>query len=128
MPPDAWLPLVSFMALLLALCLYGLAASGHFPHEFRAPALRSGAGRLLLFGTMAIALVCFGVGIAVAWRHVPWYALVIGGGGIILIAPLVLHAMPDRFVNGAAALIVFSAASLLLSVTMVLAAGAGLAP
>jgi hypothetical protein len=43
MPSDAWLPLLLFMALLMALSLHGLAASGHFPHEYRAPALRSAA-------------------------------------------------------------------------------------
>jgi hypothetical protein len=125
LPIDAWLPLLLFMALLLALSLHGLAASGHFPHEHRAAALRSGAGRLLLFGSIAIALGCFAIGITVAWRHIPWYAAIIGGGGVILIAPLAMHPLPDSFVNGASALIVFSGASLLLAIAMTWIAIAG---
>jgi hypothetical protein len=113
------------MALLLALSMHGLAASGHFPQQHRAPSLQSAPGVLVLFGTIVIAIVCFAVGIMVAWRYIPWYAAIIGGGGVILVAPLALHAMPDRFVNSAAALIVFSGASLLLTVTMTWIAIAG---
>lgn len=127
MPTDAWFSLLLFMALLLALSLHGLAASGHFPYEHRAPVLRSGVGRLLLFGSIAIAMVCFAIGTMVAWRHIPWYAAIIGGGGVILIAPLAMHPLPDRFVDGASALIVFSGASLLLAVAMTWVAIAGLA-
>lgn len=126
MPTDAWIPLLLLMALLLALSLHGLAASGHFPHEHRTPALRSGAGRLLLFGTIAIAMVCFAIGITVAWRYIPWYAAIIGGGGVVLFAPLAMHPLPDSFVNGASALIVFCGASLLLAVAMTWIAIAGL--
>ena|ERR1035437_10105144 len=113
------------MALLLALSLHGLAASGHFPYEHRAPALRLGLGRLLLFGSIAIAIACFAIGITVAWRQIPWYAAIIGGGGVILIAPLAMHPLPDRFVNGASALIVLSGASLLLAIAMTWIAIAG---
>ena len=114
------------MALLLALSLFGLAASGHFPYKHRAPALCLGVGRLLLFGSIAIAIVCFATGITVVWRHIPWYAAIIGGGGVILIAPLAMHPLPDRFVDGASALIVFSGVSLLLTVAMTWIAIAGL--
>ena len=118
MPTDAWLPLLLFMALLLALSLHGLAASGHFPNERRAPALQSGAGRLLLFGSIAIAMGCFAIDVIVAWRQIPWYATIIGGGSVILIAPLAMHQFSDSFVNGARALIVFGGVSLLLAIAM----------
>jgi len=127
-PLHAWLPLLLFMALLLALALYGLAASGHFPYEHRAVALRLGLGRLLLFGSIAISIVCLAIGITVAWRHIPWYAAVIGGGGVILIAPLAMHSLPDRFVDGASALIVFSGVSLVLTAAMTWIAFAGFDP
>ena len=127
-PTDAWLPLLLFMALLLALSLHGLSASGHFPYEHRAPALRLGLGRLLLFGSIAIAIVCLAIGITVAWRHIPWYAAIIGGGGVILIAPLAMHPLPDRFVDGASALIVFSGVSLLLTAAMAWIAIVGFDP
>jgi hypothetical protein len=113
------------MALLLALSLHGLSASGHFPYEHRA---RLGLGRMLLFGSIAIAIVCLAIGITVAWRHIPWYAAIIGGGGVILIAPLAMHPLPDRFVDGASALIVFSGVSLVLTAAMAWLAIVGFDP
>ena len=38
----------------LAAALCGLAASGHFPREHRSPALRTTAGALILFGSIAL--------------------------------------------------------------------------
>jgi len=62
----------------------------------------------------------------VMWRYVPWYAAVIGGGGAILIAPLALQPLPDHFVDGASALIVFSGASLVLTAAMTYIVVAGI--
>src|SRR3979490_220086 len=90
LPTDALVPLAIFMALLLALALHGLSASGHFPREHRAPALSSGLGRAILYGSIAAALICLVVAIVGAWRSIPWYAAIIGGGLAILCAPLVL--------------------------------------
>lgn len=121
----AWLSLALLMALLLALTLLGLAASGHFPAEQRAQALRSMTGRLLLYGSMIAGAVCLIAGLVLAWSTVPWYAAVIGGGAVILFAPLVLQAMPDRFVDGYGALTTFGAAAILLTLAMVWTGGAG---
>ena len=126
MPIAAWLLLVLFSALLLALCLQGLAASGHFPYEHRSTVLRGGLGGLLLFSSIATATICLVIGVTVTWRYVPWYAAVIGGGGAILIAPLALQRLPDRFVDGASALIVFSGASLVLTAAMTCIVVAGI--
>jgi hypothetical protein len=122
LPTDALVPLAIFMALLLALALHGLSVSGHFPREHRAPALASGLGRAILYGAIAVALVCLAVAIVGAWLLIPWYAAVIGGGLAILCAPLVLQRFPDRFVNGYGALLVFAGASAALAVLLVLAA------
>jgi hypothetical protein len=118
LPGSAILPLILFMALLLTVALCGLAASGHFPHEHRAPALKSGAGPLILFGSLMLSLLCLAVGVMLAWRVIPWYAAVIGGGAIALAAPLLLRPFPDTFVNGRGALIAFSGASLLMVVLL----------
>lgn len=118
MPITVWLLLLLFTALLLTLSLQGLAASGHFPYEYRPATLRAGAGRLLLFGSIATAMICLVIGVALAWQYIPWYAAVIGGGGAILIAPLALQPLPDRFIDGAGALLVFGGASLVLVAAM----------
>src|SRR5712691_1982031 len=115
---NAILPLVLFMALLLAVALCGLAASGHFPREHRSPALQSGAGPFILFGSLALSVLCLAAGIALAGRVIPWYATVIGGGAVVLAAPLLLRPLPDAFVNGRGALIAFSGASLLMVVLL----------
>jgi hypothetical protein len=118
LPASAILPLVLFMALLLAVASCGLAASGHFPHEHRAPALKSGAGPYILFGTLLLSTLCLAVGVLLAWRTIPWYAAVIGGGAVVLAAPLLLRPFPDTFVNGRAALLAFSGVSMLIVVLL----------
>ena len=113
MSSNAILPLVLFMALQLAVALCGLAASGQFPREHRSPALTSGAGPVILFGSLALSLLCLAAGIWLAIRAIPWYANVLGGGAVLLAAPLLLRPLPDAFVNGRGALIAFSGISLL---------------
>jgi hypothetical protein len=118
MPAGAVIPLLSFMVLLLAASLCGLAASGHFPREHRSPALRTGAGAFILFGSLVVSLLSLMVGIAVVWQAVPWYAVVIGGGAVVLAAPLLLRPLPDAFVNGRAALMIFAGASVMITVLL----------
>ena len=118
--PIAVIPLALFTMLMLAVSLYGLTASGHFPRETRLPVMASGAGPAVLWLTILLVLACLVVGLFSAWRLVPWYAAVIGGGGGILVAPLVLQWFPDRFVDGKRGLIAFAAAALLLSLCLAL--------
>jgi len=118
LPGSAVLPLILFVALLLSAALCGLAASGHFPEEHRSPALRSPTGKLILFGSLALAMVSLAIGAALAWRTVPWFAIVIGGGAVLLAAPLLLRPFPDAFVNGRAALVTFAGASVLIVVML----------
>lgn len=109
MPPkEALVPLAIFTALLLVVSLHTLAASGQFPREHRAPALMSGFGTIILRGTIAVALACLLTAVWAAWRLIPWYAAIIGGGFAILAAPLVLQQFPDRFVDGRASLLMFA--------------------
>jgi hypothetical protein len=110
-PVDMLLPFALFVALILAAVLQGLAVSGHFPRAHAQPALASGFGRLILFGSMALVAVCLVAGIAAALRYLPWYAAIIGGGLSLLAAPLVLRAFPDRLVDGRGAPVAFAAAA-----------------
>lgn len=121
MPPlDAVPPLALFTGLMLALSLQALTASGHFPREHRSPALASGFGAALLYGAIVLAALCLIAGMAAAWRLIPWYAAVIGGGLAILLAPLVLQKFSDRFVDGRAALFTFGGIALALTLSMML--------
>ena len=43
-----------------------------------------------------------------AWQHVPLPAAVIGGGAMVLFAPLLLQPFPDSFVNGRRGLLIFA--------------------
>jgi len=116
---DVLLPLVPFMALILAASLHGLAVSSHFPRRHRGPGLVSGFGPIILFGSMALVVVCLVPGIAAALRFIPWYAAIIGGGFSLLAAPLVLRWFPDRFVDGRGAPVAFAAASAVLALLLV---------
>ena len=118
LPAASIIPLALFAALLLALALHGLAASGQFPREHRAPALATGMGPFVLYGSIAVAILCLLAGFVSAWRMIPWYAAVIGGGLAILAAPLVLQQFPDRFVDGRAALLSFVCAGAVLALLL----------
>ena len=100
--------LAVFMALMLVLSLYGLTVSGHFPEEHRAASLRTTSGQLLLWGTLALCSALAISALVFAWQRVPIYAAVIGGGAMVLIAPLLLQPLPDSFVNGRRALVIFT--------------------
>ena len=118
----ALVPLMLFTMLMLAVSLHGLTASGHFPRETRLPAMATGSGLTVLWLTIVIVLACLVVGLFAAWRLIPWYAAVIGGGGGILVAPLVLQWFPDRFVDGKRGLLTFAAAALVLALALPLLA------
>jgi len=118
MPPDSWFALLLFIALLLAVSLHALAASGQFPREHRAPTFRSATGAAILFGTIAASMLALFAGLLFAAHAVPWYAAVIGGGASVLFTPLVLRPLPDAFVNGRAALLSFSAAAVAIALAM----------
>jgi len=123
LPGETVIPLILFTALLLVFSLHTLAASGQFPREHRAPALASGVGGIVLYGTIAVAITSLVVALLAAWRLIPWYAAVIGGGLAILVAPLVLQQFPDRFVDGRASLLSFAAAGALLALLIWLSVG-----
>src|SRR6478735_3402224 len=72
----------------------------------------------MLPGETLIPLTLF-TALLLAWRLIPWYAAVIGGGFAILVAPLVLQQFPDRFVDGRASLLSFAAAGALLALLLV---------
>ena len=107
----------TFMGLVLVCALYGLTISGHFPAEARADALRSSAGRIVLWGTIAIVLGVSWQALALAWQHLPWALAVIGAGAMALIAPLVLRPLPDSFVDQPIALLAFAALGTVLALT-----------
>jgi hypothetical protein len=117
---QAWMKLGLFMLALLSAALQGLAASGHFPAEHRKPALQGAAGTFILFASIALTLASVIVAVY-AVRGLPWYALIIGGGGALLLAPLALQPFSDRFVDGRGAVLTFALAAMgytLLSLTL----------
>jgi len=76
-----------------------------------------------LYGTIAVALINLLAALFAAWRLIPWYAAVIGGGLAILAAPLVLQQFTDRFVDGRTSLVSFAGAGALLAFLLVWLAG-----
>jgi len=113
-----WGVLVVFALLLMSAALYGLTASGHFPSEHRAETLKSASGATILWGTMALALATALFGLWLAWVALPWTWAVIVGGGVLLMAPLILQLFSDSFVDGRTGLVVFSGAGAMLAVVV----------
>ena len=110
---NGWL-LAASTGAALALALFGLAAAAQFPAEQRAPPFRAGGGALVLWGTILIA----GASVALtllAIRALPWPQTVLCIGAALLVAPLMLQSLPDRFVNGRRGLLAFSGLAVVLA-------------
>lgn len=114
----SWPALLLFMGAVLCIALYGLAASGQFPADYRADSLKGVRGAAILWGSMLAAGLAAVAALAGAWMLVPWSAAVIGGGGMLLFAPLLLQPFPDSFVNGRSGLLALSAAALGIAAAM----------
>jgi hypothetical protein len=114
----SWVALGLLMGSVLLAALYGLAASGHFPAEFRPEKLQRGWGAIVLWGTMIATGLSAATALVLAWLALPWYATVIGAGAALLFAPLLLQPFPESFVNGRRGLLVFAAAAVILAALM----------
>jgi hypothetical protein len=110
-----WGELLVFMGLMLAMSMYGLAVSGQFPLTHRTEPFRSALGGIILFGSLVLTFAALVAGIYFVHASLPWYALVIGGGMMVLITPLLLPNFSDRFVDGRGSLLTFSCAAAVLS-------------
>jgi hypothetical protein len=117
-----WPSLGLFMVGVLAVALYGLAASGHFPAEARSAKFRTAAGALVLWVTLAAATLAAISMLAQSWRTLPWYLSLLGGGAMLLSAPVVLQALPDQFVDGRRGLVTLSACTVVLAALMLVMA------
>jgi hypothetical protein len=117
-----WIELALFMSAIGFAALYGLTVSGHFPAEFRADELKGETGAVILWGTLALTGMAAVATLVVAWRVLPWYAIVIGGGAVLLATPLLLRPFPDWFVNGRAGLLAFAAGATVSAALMWIAA------
>ncbi len=113
-----WLDLVLFMLAVGLLALYGLTFSGHFPAEFRNPKLNGGAGAVLFWGTSAGACLAAMIVLATAPRALPWPAIIIAGGAMLLTTPLLLRPFPDSFVDGLLGLSTFAVSALAIAIVL----------
>ena len=113
-----WIVFGYFMAGVLAVALYGLTASGHFPAEARSAKFKDGWGSLVLWGTLAVTALAAAAMLLTSWWILPWYLQVIGGGAMLLFAPLLLQPLPDSLVNGRSGLLVFSGGTAFLAALM----------
>jgi hypothetical protein len=98
--------------LVLAAALQGLAVTGHFPLRDGGAKAGSRPRRATLFASIAVTLLALIAGCTVVPRLISWSAAIIAGGFSLLFAPLLLRVFPDRFINGAGALIAFTGATL----------------
>ena len=114
--------LLLFMAGVALAALYGLTLSGHFPAEFRAAELKTGLGATIMWGTTIATCAATVVTLLVGWSVLPWYAIAIGGGMMLLATPLLLRPLPDWFVNGPAGLLTFAGGAAVSAIVMWVAA------
>lgn len=110
-----WPALILFSALVLSVSMYGLSLSGHFPADQRPADLRGPAGQAILGGTGMAVAICGLLALRLAWLAVPVPMAIIGAGGALLAAPLVLQMFPDKFVDGRGGLMALAGASAVLA-------------
>jgi hypothetical protein len=110
--PGQLIPLLLFVLMVFAATLQGLAASGHFPLKGDGARPAFAPGGVTLFGSMGLTFIALVIGIIGALRLTSWSAASIVGGLALLFTPLALRIFPDRFVDGAGALVVFAAVTL----------------
>jgi hypothetical protein len=106
--------LALFMGMVLVACTYGVAVAGHFPTDHRAERFRNAVGVAVLWGTIAIVMLTAVLALYFAYRTLPWYAAVIGGGFMALGAPFLCLPLSDRVVNSRAILLGLAATALML--------------
>ena len=97
--PSVFSALVLLVALVTVLMLFGLTAAGHFPAERRSSTWHCAAGDVILWGSMLVAALSAAAALWFAVRRLPWPQAVIAAGLGLLVAPLVLQRLPDRFVD-----------------------------
>lgn len=112
-----WMELSVFSALILTASVFVVVSSGHFPARDRTVALKTISGSMLIWCSIFILLLSTILGLYVGYRLVPWYAAIIGGGLMVLIAPLIAQSLSDAFVDGKSALVVLIAIALALDFT-----------
>ena len=117
--PGQLIPLLLFVLLILAATLHGLAASGHFPLQASSAKPAFQQRHLTLFGSIGVAFFALVAGTVAALRLTSWSTAIIAGGLSLLFAPLVLRLWPDRFVDGAGALVTFAAAALAVAAILI---------
>jgi hypothetical protein len=110
-----WIWLGYFMAGVLVAALYGLTASGHFPAEARSEKFKAGKGVVVLWATLLATGAAAAIMLVQSWWVLPWYLSLLGGGAMLLFAPLLLQSLPDSFVDGRRGLVAFSACSVALA-------------
>jgi hypothetical protein len=113
-----WGCLALLMGTVLLVALYGLCVSGYFPAEYRPAKLQRGWGLVVLWSTLIAAGLAGVTALILGWRTLPWYAIVIGAGAVLLFAPLLLQPLPDSIVNGRRGLLAFAAGAVLLAALM----------
>jgi hypothetical protein len=112
--PD-WPTLGVFIGLVLAITLYGLALSIHFPSEHRRPSLKGGLGSVVLWGTTAIVIAAAVLAVRLVFAALPLYVAVIAGGAAVLVAPPLLKPLPDRLIDDRGGLMLFAGLAALLA-------------
>ena len=114
----SWPEFALFTAAVLVVSAFVITVAGQFPREHRKSGLASPAGAVILWLTILAAGAAGLAALAFAWVALPWYAVVIGGGLMVLVAPYLLHPLPDRFIDGPWSLAVLSVLAVALAAGM----------
>jgi hypothetical protein len=94
-----WQAFAVFSALIAIIAVFALSLSGHFPAEPKKRELKDWPGRALLVSCIIVVAFCTAKALGLAMGHLPAPIAIIGAGGSLLAAPLLLQKLPDSFID-----------------------------
>ena len=94
--------------------MFVVVVAGHFPVQSRAEKFRSFSGLMVLWGSICIVAISVLGMVYLAVAALPFYAVIIGGGLMVLVAPLAVQPFPNRVVDARVSLVGLAVVSLVL--------------
>ena len=109
-------PLLLLMATALVSCMFVVVVAGHFPVQSRAEKFTTLSGLLVLWGSICVVVISSLGTVYFSAMALPLYATIIGGGLMVLAAPLAVQPFSNHIVDSKQVLLALAAVSLALCI------------
>lgn len=104
-----WLALLVFAALILNIAMFALSLSGHVPAHQKFTGVQAWQHRALFVSCIVVVAFSTAKALGLAMGSLPAPIAIIGAGGALLVAPLLLAKLPDSIVDSRRGLVALAA-------------------